>query len=296
MKSIKSIFILVIVFGSLLGCEKDITIAPQNYESKLSIQCLLSPNTLPKLYLFKTIPYFDEQISYSELFIRDAVVTITSKNGTDILIPDSSLNRFYCRYDYFYKGDQLTLKEITYFLKIEYAGKTYTANTIINQPIVQLDSVTYIEQFQDLYGEHEGIVSHFTDDPVGDNYYRFEMHRLVDSSTMDVNEVHSCSGPEFVSITEIGRTLYSAVNQNGLPMSFVIEPAFKHNENDVAYVFLQSCDKNMFDFYSSLDKQRLAQANPFAEPVSLHSTQFSDAIGVFGSYELSDSVKLVFPE
>ncbi|MFH1319707.1 MAG: hypothetical protein ABII90_03525 [Bacteroidota bacterium] len=280
----------------LFACEKDITIKPQAYESKPSIQCLLTPNTIPKLYLFKTIPYFDTQQSYNDLFIRDANVIITSSLGSDVLFPDSTLNEFYCKYDYFYKGSQLTQKNITYHLKIEYAGKTYSANTSTNQSVVQLDSVTYIEQFQDIYGEHEGIVSHFTDDPSMDNYYRFEMHRMVDSSTTDVNDFHSCSGAEFVSITEIGRTIYSAVNQNGLPMSYVIEPAYKHNEDDVAYIFLQSCDENMFEFYDKLDKQRLAQANPFAEPVFINSSQFADAVGVFGSYALSDSVNFIFPE
>ncbi len=296
MKRIKLVIFLVITAIFFSRCEKDITIKPQQYDSRPSIQCLLTPNTYPKLYLFKTVPFFDAPISYKELFIRNAYVTISSNLGTDVLTLDSSLNKFYCKYDYFYKGSQLTQKNVTYNLKIVYLDKTYTASTTTNQPLVQLDSVTYIAQFQDIYGEHEGIKLHFIDDPSGDNYYRFEMHRMVDSSTADVNDFHSCSGQEFVPITELGRTIYSAVNQNGLPMSFVIEPAYKHNQDDVAYVFLQSCDKNMFDFYSKLDKQRLALTNPFAEPVFINSNQFTDAVGVFGSYTLSDSVKFIFPE
>ncbi len=294
----KRLYILFVGLNILMfnSCEKDITIKPQQYDSKPSIQCLLTPGTYPRLYLFKTIPYFDVQISYSDLFIRNASVTISSMYGTDVLVTDSLLNKFYCRYDYFYSGSQLTQANVTYSLKIEYNNKIYTAMTTTNQPKVQLDSVTYIEQFQDIYGEHEGIVSHFTDDPTGDNYYRFEMHRMVDSSTADANEIHSCSGAEFVPITEIGRTIYSAVNQNGLPMSFVIEPAYKHKQGDIAYIFLQSCDKNMFDFYSKLDDQRLAQSNPFAEPVFINTNQFTDAVGVFGSYSLSDSVEFIFPE
>ena len=51
----------------LFSCEKNITIKPQAYKSKPSIQCLLTPNTYPKLYLFKTIPYFDPQVSYKDL-------------------------------------------------------------------------------------------------------------------------------------------------------------------------------------------------------------------------------------
>lgn len=296
MKPVKLIFLLAIGVEIITSCEKNITIKPQYYESKPSIQCLLTPNTIPKLYLFKTIPYFDPQNSYKDLFIRDAIVTITSNSGSDLMKPDSSLNKFYCRYDYYYTGSEFTRENVTYSCKVEYAGRTYVAKTTTNQPKVQLDSVTYIEQFQDIYGEHEGVVLHFSDDPSGDNYYRFEMHRMVDSSTADAQGFHSCSGTRMVPITEIGRTIYSAVNQNGLPMSFVIEPAYKHKRGDVGYVFLQSCDKYMFDFYSRLDKQRLTQANPFAEPVFINSSQFTNAVGVFGSYALSDSIRFVFPE
>lgn len=278
------------------ACEKTITIAPQPYVSKPSIQCLLTPGTFPKLYLFKTIPYFDPQTSYENLVIRNAKVKINSKIGVDELLLDSVLNKFYCKYDYFYRGNILTQENINYTLNIQVGDKSYTAETITNQPKIQLDSVVYIEQFQDVYGEHEGIVSYFRDKENDDNYYRFEMKRLVDSSVVDVNGFHSCSGSKLVPIVEIGRTIYSAVNQDGLPMSFVIEPAYKHKKGDVGYVYLQTCDKNMFDFYSKLDQQRLAQSNPFAEPIFINSNQFKEAVGVFGSYSLSDSVKIVFPE
>ena len=296
MKKISFITAILIIFSFIISCEKTITIKPQPYESKLSIQCLLTPKTYPKLYLFKTLPYFDSQVSYKDLVIRGANAKITSNLGTDILVLDSALNKFYCKYDYFYKGTQLTQANTAYTLSIDINGKTYTAETTINQAKINLDSVTYIEQFQDVYGEHEGIISNFVDEPNMENYYRFEMHRMVDSSTVDANHIPSCSDNEFIPITEIGRTIYSSENQDGLPMSFVIEPAYKHKQGDTAYVFLQTCDKNMFDFYSKLDEQRLAQANPFAEPIFINPNQFTDAVGVFGSYTLSDSVLFVFPE
>ena len=297
MKKLTNIVVLLFIFRFIISCEKTITIEPQPYDNdKPSIQCLLTPGTHPKLYLFKILPYFDQQVSYKDLVIRNANATITSNLGADILVLDSVLNKFYCKYDYFYKGNQLTQANINYTLDIEIDGKLYTAETTTNQPKINLDSVTYIEQFQDIYGEHEGVISHFVDKANEENYYRFEMRRMVDSSTVDVNHFHSCSGPEFVPITEIGRTIYSDVNQDGLPMSFVIEPSYKHKQNDTAYVFLQTCDKNMFDFYSKLDQQQLAQINPFAEPIFINSNQFADAVGVFGSYTLSDSVLFVYPE
>ncbi|MEO6406376.1 MAG: hypothetical protein ABIY51_00165 [Ferruginibacter sp.] len=55
-------------------------------------------------------------------------------------------------------------------------------------------------------------------------------------------------------------------------------------------------DKNIFNFYDNLDRQKLAQFNPFVEPVFIIPGQFKDAIGVFGAYAVSDSVLFVYPE
>ena len=284
----------VILFIS--SCEKDITVVPQDYENRLSIQCLITPDSFPKLYLYKTIPYFDIQTDYTDLFVKNAEITITSSLGTDILQADSIYDGFYCRYNYFYRGSQLIQSDITYDLLVVENGKNYSASATTNTPKVTIDSITYIEEFQDIYGEHEGIVVHYKNAPSGDNFFRFEMNRLVDSTTYDANKINSCSGDELVAIKEIGRTIYSGKGLNDLPMSFVIEPAFKHNEDDEAFILVQSCDKNIYEFYIKLDEQRLAQANPFTEPIFIHSLQFEDAVGVFGSYATSDPVKFIFPE
>lgn len=91
---------------------------------------------------------------------------------------------------------------------------------------------------------------------------------------------------------------YNTSNENIIDhsLSFVFEPTYKHTSNDTVYIKLQSCDKNMLEFYNQLDKQKLSQFNPFVEPVFIKSGQFNNAIGVFGSYVLSDSVVFVYPE
>jgi len=60
---------------------------------------------------------------------------------------------------------------------------------------------------------------------------------------------------------------------------------------------LQTVDKNVFNFYDNLDRQKLAQYNPFVEPVFIVPGQFEGkAIGVFGAYAVSDSALFVYPE
>ena len=60
---------------------------------------------------------------------------------------------------------------------------------------------------------------------------------------------------------------------------------------------MQTIDKAMYDFYDQIDKQKLAQYNPFVEPIFLRDGQFgSKAIGFFGCSVRSSGVAFVFPE
>ena len=82
-----------------------------------------------------------------------------------------------------------------------------------------------------------------------------------------------------------------------MALTFVFEPNYSHKRNDSAYIRLQTVDKNIFNFYDNLDKQKLAQYNPFVEPVFIIPGQFGDkAIGVFGAYTISDPVLFIYPE
>ena len=296
----KLVYICTISFISLLffSCEKEISIVQQPYNEKPSIQCLITPGQYPKLYLNKTLPFLTPPASAREIFIDNATVTITGGGDEIPLVSNSVLDNFYGTVSYFYSGTTKIRENTEYTLKIIYKGKVFAANTTTNQRKVQIDSITYIDQFKDIYGEHEGVVFHFKDPPGELDNYRYEMQRLVDSTTYAVNDFKSpvLMGSEKALVIETGRSMYNDVNFDGGSYSFVMEPAFKHKAGDTTFVYLQNCDKNIFDFYNELDKQKLTQKNPFIEPVFLRTNQFKDAIGVFGSYALSDSILFVYPE
>ncbi|TSA34987.1 MAG: DUF4249 family protein [Porphyromonadaceae bacterium] len=298
MKTInRSALILLGIVSFLISCEKDITIKQLPYTDKVSIECLLTPGATPVLYLYRTVPFFDPKITKRSLFIDQASVMIKSEHGTDILTPDSAIDPFYCDYKYFYHGGKIIEANVRYDLEVTINGEVFKASTTTDNQVVQLDSVHYVSNFKDIYGEHEGVVCNFKDDPNRVNFYRYEMTRMIDSTTYGVNKIKSpCLGNEKVMVREIGRSIYSDQHMNGVPMVFTVEPAFKHKAGDACYVYLQICDKNMFDYYDQLDKQKLAQMNPFVEPVFLRPTQFINAFGVFGSFVRSDSVLFIYPE
>ncbi len=289
--------ILIAIVGGLLleACQKNIDVAPQPYAGGVSIQCLLNPGEAPTLYLNRSVPYFDPKQTNAQLFIRDAQVSIATGDVTYPLTPDSLYNGFRCGYEYFYKGKSLVQKKATYRLNILWQGQTYTASAMTNLPVTPIDSVSYVPSFKDLYGDHEGVVINIRDQNCPDAYYRYTMARSIDSSTYDASGIKSpCLTDQRVRVLEIGRTVFPSRGSGML--TIVAEPTYLHKKGDVGYIRLQTMDKNSFDFYDQIDRQKLALFNPFVEPVFLRPTQFPNAVGVFGAIAVSDSVRFVYPE
>ena len=295
---ISSILFLVCVF--LFSCEKTITIAPPAYQSKLSIQGMLEPDSLPIVYFNRTVPYFDKKVSFADLVIRNAVVQISGGNGIDILRLDSMYDKIYCQYNYYFKGSAPIQLNRQYTLTITNGADIYTATaSTANLSKSTIESTSFTQKFNDLYGEHEGVIVYFNDITAQTNYYRYEMDRYVDTTTKRASEkiVSLCLGRDSVKVNEIGRSVYSDVGQTGQQIKIVIEPAYSHKAGTKGMIYMQTIDKNAFDFFDQLDKQKLAQFNPFVEPVFLKDGQFgSKAVGYFSAMVKSNQVVYVYPE
>ncbi len=284
----------------LYSCEKTITISPPSYISKPSIQSMLEPDSVPVVYFNRTVPYFDSKVSFASLVIRNAIVQVMSTSGTDVLRLDSSYDKLYCQYNYYYKGTIPIQPNKQYTLNITNGTDVYTATaSTTNLTKAMIDSTAFTAKFNDLYGEHEGVIVYFKDIPTQVNYYRYEMDRFVDTSTKlaSANIASKCLGRDSVWVHEIGRSVYSDAGQSGQQIKIVIEPAYSHKAGTRGLVFIQTIDKNAFDFFDQLDKQKLAQFNPFVEPVFLRDGQFgSKAIGYFSAMIKSNPVVYVYPE
>ncbi len=302
-KKSKTVEVTIVLMFALFicivsSCTKDISVKPVPYTTKPVIDCMLLPGEVAKVYLNTSIAYFDTLVYNKDIFIRNANVKISSSSGSETLFTDSTLNLFTCEYEYFYKGNNVIQTDVTYTLTVTINSKVYTAQTTTNQHKATITSVGYTSVFSDIYGEHEGVIVDFNDVANEVNYYRYQMTRLIDSTTTyGETFIYSlCTHGSFFYVKEIGRAVYKDNGLDGLPMEIVVEPAYKHKKNDTGYVFIQSIDANAAEFYDQLDRQKLGTLNPFVEPVFLKPIQFQDAIGVFGSYSLSDSVLFVYPE
>jgi hypothetical protein len=285
------IIALILMTFLLSSCEKNIIVQPHSFKSQLSVECILEPNNVPKLFLGKTVGYFDKRILNKDLFVADAVITITGANKTDTLKVAHKYNYYRCTDEYFYLGSIPIIQGRNYHLKIKYGAEIYESDTRTNVSAAVIDSVTYISSFADFYGEHEGVVVMFHDIPNEKNNYRYRMDRVLDSSSANVG--NCAKGP--YRATEIGRSIFFDTNIDGAKMKIIIEPAFKHNKGDTALVYLQTLDDASARFFDDLDRQKTSKVNPFIEPVFIHSN-IPGAFGIFGACNYSKAVKFVYPE
>jgi len=300
MKS-KIILLLVMAGIFLLACKKDINIKfPPGHNSQVFIEGMLYPGKVPQIFVSNSNPFFSTKVFPQQVFARGAVVKITSGATVDVLVPDSTFNKFRCRWEPFYRGNIPSQFGQTYTLEVNYQGKTYTASTTISQKKPKIDSIKYTPQFFDAYGAHDGVIITITDNPGTKDYYRFQMNRIIDTSVHHANVLdgfkNTCvSGPtEKFPVKDIGRIVFTDENADGQKIVMYIEVAYEYKKFDTGWVFIQSIDKNSAEFYKNLDDQLQAIKNPFVEPVFLE-TKIKGAVGIFGSAVLSDSVLFIYP-
>jgi hypothetical protein len=296
------IFCLTAIISlTLIACKKDINIKfPPGHNSQVFIEGMLYPGKVPQIFVSNSNPFFSAKVLPQQVFARGAVVKITSGATVDVLVPDSTFNKFRCRWEPFYRGNIPAQSGQTYTLEVSYAGKTYTASTTITQKKPKIDSIKYTPEFFDVYGGHDGVIITITDNPGTKDYYRFQMNRIIDTSIHHAHVLdgfkNTCvSGPaEKFPVKDIGRIVFTDENADGQKIVMSIEVAYEYKKNDTGWVFIQSLDKNSAEFYKNLDDQLQAIKNPFVEPVFLE-TKIPGAMGVFGSAVLSDSVRFVYP-
>ena len=300
MKTIKILSVIAIVL-SMPSCKKDITINfAQNHESKIFIEGMLYPGKVPQIFISKSNSFFSAKVTPQQVFARGAVVKITNGATVDVLVRDSTFNKFRCRWEPFYRGNIKAVYSNSYTLEINFEGKIYTATTTINQKAVAIESVVYTPEFIDVFGAHDGVIITITDNPGRKDYYRYQMNQIIDTSRHHAHVldkfINTCvSGPnEKFSVKDIGRIVFNDDNADGQKIVMSIETAYEYKKFDTGWVFIQSLDKNSAEFYKDLDDQLQAIQNPFIEPVFIN-TKIKNAIGVFGSAVFSDSVRFIYP-
>ena len=289
----------ILVF--LLSCHKEIEFKGRlNHDSKIFIESILYPGEIPKVHLSKSMPFFNEKVTPQDIFARNAIVKISDKTLEQVLVQDSTFDKFRCRWIPFYKGDKEIQYGKSYELTVQYDHQTFMAETTIDQPKVNIEEVVYTPEFYDVYGGHDGVILRLKDSPGEGNFYRFQMDRWIDNTrhhahVLEVVDNDCTTEGELFLTKDLGRTIFSDANVDNVEIELYVEVSFEYLKGDSATIFIQSLDKRSAVFFQELDNQLQSIQNPFVEPSFLHST-IEGTIGVFGSAVRSDPVLFIYPQ
>lgn len=300
MKKASHFFIVLVALFAVISCRKEVVLKPKSgYEGQLFIESILYPGEEPKVFLSRSLPFFNKEVTPQELFARGAEVSITRGLEVDQLQPDSTFDKFRCRWNPFYKGTIPAVHGGTYELTVVFEGEIYKATTTINQPKIQIDELEYIPVFYDVYGGHDGLIVRLKDAPGEGNFYRFQMDRMIDTSRYHAHVFdglqNNCTNGEQFLVTDLGRSIFSDENIDGQDMELFVEVSFEYRKGDAAEVYMLSLDKKSAAFFIELDNQLQSILNPFVEPVFLKSG-IEGTLGVFGSAVRSDPVSFIYPQ
>ncbi len=295
-----TIYLLTLLL--LAACQKDIEfdLPEDSYEPQVFIECVLIPGQLPKAHVSRSLPFFNEDVTPQEVFARGAEVSISDEAGNvDVLVADSTFDKFRCRWVPYYEGNAVAEFGKTYQLNVSWRDQNFSAQTTIDQSRINLDTVVYIEEFFDIYGGHDGVTVHFRDAPGPGNFYRFQMDRWIDKSRAHAHILEvvysdcTADGEQFL-VSDYGRTIFNDKNIDGEQLVLNVEVSFEYLKGDSTTIYMMSLDEAAAKFYQDIDDQLASILNPFVEPVFLDSN-IEGALGVFGSAVYSDPYPFIYP-
>ncbi|MDR2834713.1 MAG: DUF4249 domain-containing protein [Bacteroidales bacterium] len=281
MKS-KTIFIILIIFTIseliILSCEKDITVDLPKTEEKLNVQASIDLNEYPIVFLTKNMSYFDKA---DTAFVKNLIVSgnqavvVVSCNGiADTLSP----HKFPVWPFDGYIGSKFKGAIGNYYdLKINYDNKEYYATTTIRDTI-GIDSVKFnIVSIRDTF--QTGYLTLFWRNPsTNGNYFAIRlkstyqnwffrpmMVNVIDDKLIDNSPFVSCP---FVTKSYARNSFFSRQDEED---TLHFEQEFLFKIGDTISIQLSTLDEISYLFWSSWERNKMTDGNPFMNPASVKS-------------------------
>ncbi|HEY0976862.1 MAG TPA: DUF4249 domain-containing protein [Flavobacteriales bacterium] len=296
----------------LSGCEKEITVDVPDTPERLVVEGTIEQGLPPFIILTRTQGYFEPTSfeSLSNMFVRDAVVTVTSNGqtwtlpslcsgsltpeqilaaaaltGLDPVLLSSGNICIYTSLDPTHVG----VIGNTYELRIEAEGKVLTSVTTIPNP-VPLDSVWFKLAQQRPDDDTLGLAWATLSDPdTMGNSYRWMARRIShrpDGSVEDptyISPLGSSYNDKYVNGLTFdfnfirGRQFYSNQTEDGN------EETGYYKVGDTIAVKFVSLGKKEYDFYTSYDDNVGSSGDLFGTPVNA-KTNINGGLGIWAGW------------
>lgn len=283
---------LLLLFFS---CEKAINFAPETREPRLVVDGTVESGKSPVIYLTKSLNFF-EPITADNLvglFIHDAVVIVSDGDRTEQLQEYRQASAGgYDLYYYSVDPDDTGFRGEdgkTYTLTILHEGQEYTASSTIPDSRRTLDKLYYKEGVDKNDSTKILLYGQFTDPPGLGNYTRYFTRVNGSLFYPGLNSVYDdrmIDGKAFEMQIENG------VNRNA---EIDYEEYAFFRRGDSITVKYCNVDKQVFDFWRTMEFSYGSIGNPFSSPTKVAGNISNGALGYFGGYSVQYS-SIIIPE
>ena len=285
------LFFVTMIGLLFVGCQKEIEVDIPDYQDKIVIEGSIENGQPAMVIVSNSVPYFstiDLDMLLNEVFIKDAVVTVTSSTGEteQLTFAYTEESPIY----FAYVGRNIIGEPgKSYALRVEYGGKVYTSQTSIVQPVA-LDSawLAFID------GNDTMPTSRIllTDNAATKDYYQFRI-KIHGKDLTDRLWVTSMP-VAFDDATFNGKTVnYEILRAN--PSSLFMPTMTDEEEadfyrityrpGDTIYIKTSMLDYSGYRFWSTISNELSFGQNPFMTPAPIISNINGDnAMGVWCGY------------
>lgn len=288
-------FLGLVMALSLTACQQEIELDLPDYQSKLMIEGTIENGSPAMVMLSKSIPFFSEiniETLMSDVLVNgtQARVFVTSETGESeelvwMISPEAP-------YFVAFMGRNVIGKENTHYtLRVEYEGKTYTAETYIPKTF-DLDSIGF-SQTMDLMADTMASVRVLMTDPADEeNYYAFFCK--VSCPKMQ-DRLWVCGLPvSFDDKTFNGMQFNYEVSRSGYSMllSGMLSEEDQQNfrrmtfrPGDTVYVKHTQVDYHTYKYLSSAGAEAAYGSNPFvASTPAVSNFDGDDVLGHWSGF------------
>ena len=270
---------MVLFWGFLVSCEKDIDIDLKETEPRLVVDANIENGAAPFVSLNRSLDYFGKispQILLSS-FVRNAEVSITEANRIYRLREDS-VAAGPGAFLYFFTSDSLRGKiNARYQLTVVAEGRTYTASTTIPQITRQIDSIWWEKAPLVDDSTRVRMMIKATDKPGFGDYIRYFTKTNSQPFFPGFNSVFD---DQFID----GKTYTVQVDRGLNKNADNSDEDVYFTRGDTATIKLCNIDRATYDFWRTFEFNFQSIGNPFSSPTKTLGNISNGALGYFGGY------------
>lgn len=281
--------LILFTFLLITSCEKEVKFNLKNEGSKLVVEGAIETGMPPFVKLSKSIGFFSkvDLKTLSDAFVHNAIITVS--DGAQIVsLKEYKLTSFRVPF-YFYSVDTtdpqalhfLGIPGRTYKLTIKFDGKTYTSKSGIPFP-KPLDSIWATApppaEMPQGFPNSRLLYAQYTDPDTPGNRVRYFTKR---NSEPFLPAFYSVYDDEIINGTTIQIPMPAGFQKMD---SFNLDTYGYFYKGDTVVVKWCSIDKNVFNFWRTLEYSYGATGNPFSSPVEVSTNITGGALGVWAGY------------